>query len=118
MKMSAPEEPRVQYALDDSMGACFLPAPEPPDEIERLNALRNLQLLDKPGEERFDNIVGLAARIFDVPIAYIALIDEARQWFKSSVGMPVTETPRNISFCGYTIFQEKPLVLPYTLPDP
>lgn len=36
--------------------------------------------------------------LFDVPIALVSLVDENRQWFKSCVGLPVLETPRNISF--------------------
>jgi len=113
-----PEELESQPELADGAEMCFIPAPEPPDEIARLSALRNLQLLDKPGEERFDNIVGLASRIFDTPIAYIALVDEARQWFKASVGMPFKQTPRRVSFCGYTILQDLSLVIPDTLADP
>lgn len=118
VKMSLQREPHGLAELRESIGACFLPAPDPPDEIARLNALKNLRLLDTPGEERFDDIVGLAARLFDVPIAYIALVAEARQWFKSAIGMPVTETPRKVSFCGYTILQEKPLIIRDTLADP
>ena len=46
-----------------------------------------LGLLDTPGEERFDSVVRLAARLFQVPITYVALLDKDRQWFKSQCGM-------------------------------
>ena len=77
-------------------GACYLVAPEPADEIDRVAALRRLDLLDSPAEERFDDLVGLAARMFRTPICYVALVDTGRQWFKSKVGLDVSETPRQI----------------------
>ena len=63
----------------------------PKDENERLADLRALHLLDTPPEERFDRIVQLAASIFGVSIAYIALIDEKRQWFKAKCGLATDE---------------------------
>ena len=75
----------------------------PIDEAARLKALRSLNILDTPSEERFDRLTRIAKRIFDVPIALVSLVDEDRQWFKSSVGLNVNETPRDISFCGHAI---------------
>jgi len=83
----------------------YLPAPIPGNEEERLEVLRSLQVLDTPPEERFDNIVKLAARVFDVPIAYISLVDFDRQFFKAKTGMNDTGSPRSISFCGHAILQ-------------
>ena len=85
---------------------------KPADEAARLEELRSLRLLDTPPEERFDRITRLASRLFDLPIAYIALIDADRQWFKSSCGLSATSTDRSISFCGHTILQDEPLVIP------
>jgi|688.fasta_scaffold316612_2 sigma-B regulation protein RsbU (phosphoserine phosphatase) len=87
------------------------------DEAERLADLRALELLDTPPEERFDRIVQLAASVFDVPIAYIALIDSDRQWFKAKCGLTADETGRDVSFCGHTILQREPLVVPDTHGD-
>ena len=50
----------------------------PPDEPERLQALRALRILDTPPEERFDRITSLAARVLHVPKAYISMIDAER----------------------------------------
>ena len=74
----------------------------PEDEAGRIAALRRLALLDTPPEERFDRITRLAARFFQVPIALVSLVDSERQWFKSRFGIDVSETPREISFCGQT----------------
>ena len=69
----------------------------PENEEERLASLHALELLDSPKEERFDRIVSLTKAVMGMPIAYIALIDSDRQWFKSKAGMcdVVTQTPRD-----------------------
>lgn len=74
-------------------------APATPDNEEnRLKALHSLNVLDTPPEERFDRLTRLAKRMFDVPIALVSLVDDDRQWFKSCIGLSVSETPRDISF--------------------
>ena len=80
--------------------------PTPDGEAARLAALLDLSLLDTRAEERFDRLTRLASRILDVPIALVSLIDGDRQWFKSRVGLEVTETPREISFCGHAILAD------------
>ncbi|HBP16747.1 MAG TPA: diguanylate cyclase [Planctomycetes bacterium] len=88
-------------------------APIPPtDELKRLARLRSLQILDTPPEERFDRATRLAARVFDVPIAVISLVDADRQWFKSKVGVEAEGTPRAISFCGHAILERGPFLVP------
>src|SRR5438552_996113 len=56
-------------------------------EDARLTALRALELLDTPPEAEFDAIVAGARHLFDCKIAYVALIDANRQWFKASCGL-------------------------------
>jgi diguanylate cyclase (GGDEF)-like protein len=85
--------------------------PTPIDEATRLAALRSLDILDTPPEERFDRLTRLARRLFGVPIAVVSLVDTNRQWFKSSVGMPCTETPREVSFCGHAILTDDILLV-------
>lgn len=89
----------------------------PLDEAERQQAVDDLRLLATPQEERFDRIVNFAQLLFSVPIAYIALIDKNRQWFKSKVGITSTETTRDISFCGHAILQDAAMVVPDALQD-
>jgi PAS domain S-box-containing protein len=90
----------------------------PEDERGRLQALRALEVLDTPAEERFDRITRMAARVLDVPMALVSLVDTDRQWFKSSVGLDVPETPRDVSFCAHAILEEGALVVPDTHADP
>ncbi len=90
----------------------FVQPGTPNDEEARLTALRSLRLLDTKAEERFDRVVRLTKKTFDVPIAYVALVDSDRQWFKSRIGMEPEQTPRNTSFCGHAILQDSPFIVP------
>ena len=87
------------------------PPPRPADEGHRLLALHALGILDSPPDERFDTLTRLATRLFGVPIAAVSLIDEHRPWFKSCAGLPVRETPREVSFCGHAILGSEVLVV-------
>jgi hypothetical protein len=95
----------------------YVAASEPVDDLERVKALHDLNILDTMTEARFDDLVRLAQKLFKSPICYRALIDEQRQWFKSRVGLDISETPRNISLCGHTILQSAPLIIPDTHAD-
>jgi signal transduction histidine kinase len=83
----------------------------PANETERLRALQECHILDTHPEPVFDNIASLAASICQTPIALISLVDRQRQWFKAKVGLGVEETPRDLAFCAYTIFQPNILVV-------
>jgi len=87
-------------------------APLPENEAQRLEAVRSLNLLDTPPEERFDRITRLAARILSVPIAYISIVDGHRQFYKSTHGLDLLETSRDDSFCSHSILDHKQLVVP------
>jgi two-component system, NtrC family, sensor kinase len=82
------------------------------NEKKRLKILWQYEVLDTVPEEVFDDLTELAARICEAPIALISLVDEKRQWFKSKFGTDVTETSRDISFCGYAITQPGLFIVP------
>jgi PAS domain S-box-containing protein len=92
-------------------------SPIPSNESERLLALRELNILDTAAEKDFDDITLLASQICDTPISYISLLDKDRQWFKSSKGLSITETNRDISFCSHTIHQSGIMIVPDVLKD-
>jgi GAF domain-containing protein len=97
----------------------MIKAPLPHNEAKRLSALRELLILDTPPEERFDRISAFAAKEFDVPIALVSLVDQDRQWFKSSFGLDdMQESPRDTSFCGHAVAMSRTLVVSDALADP
>ncbi|MXO07049.1 GAF domain-containing hybrid sensor histidine kinase/response regulator [Flavobacterium sp. HBTb2-11-1] len=81
--------------------------PIPENELQRLAALKRYNILDTLPDDAFDDATKLVAYICGVPIAHISFIDENRQWFKSEIGIGVSEVPREISFCQYTILDSK-----------
>jgi GAF domain-containing protein len=93
------------------------PAPILPNESERLAALRRYGILDIPAEADFDDFTRLVSQICGTPIATITLVDAARQWFKSNIGLETNETPREISFCGHAIAGNEILEVPNALED-
>ncbi|PSN20381.1 hypothetical protein C7271_02555, partial [filamentous cyanobacterium CCP5] len=86
--------------------------PLPTNENQRLAALHEYGVLDTDAEPAFDGLTDLAAYICQTPIALISLIDSQRQWFKAKVGLDLSETPRDQSFCTYTVCQPGTLIVP------
>ena len=73
------------------------------NEAARLNALRDLKLLDTPPSESFDRLTRMASRLLGAPVSTISLTDGDRQWFKSKVGVDLAEIPREQAPCAYAI---------------
>lgn len=89
----------------------------PANEEGRIAALQKYAILDSEPEQGFDDLTLLASYICRTPIALISLIDESRQWFKSRVGVTVSETPRDIAFCSTAILSSEVMIVPDTLKD-
>ena len=81
-------------------------------EQTRRQALAELHILDTPREERYDRLVRLAQKMFDVPMAMVSLIDDDRQWNKAQVGLSgLSDVPRSESMCAHTVRGDAPLVV-------
>lgn len=112
------QSPAVQSSRETR--ACASPARvavDPTREEDRLRVLYDYHVLDTEAEDAFDRITRLAARVLETPTAIISLVDRDRQWFKSSVGIALKETPRHFSFCTHTIRGHGPLLVSDALLD-
>ncbi len=92
--------------------------PYPENEDERLAHLHSLGLLDTEREASFDRLTALAQELFQVPVVIISLVDHDRQWFKSTQGVDICQTSREISFCSHAIYQADALIIENALDDP
>jgi GAF domain-containing protein len=79
--------------------------------VARARATRATGLFDTPAHAHYDRIVRVAALLTMMPIALVSLLDEERQWFKSRIGLSITETPRSWAFCNYTIQDTKIMIV-------
>ncbi|MDO8877273.1 MAG: histidine kinase dimerization/phosphoacceptor domain -containing protein [Pseudolabrys sp.] len=83
----------------------------PPNEAARMEAVRRYDVLDTPPDGAFDRVTALSARIFNVPIAIISIVDHDRIWFKSHHGLPVEQIDREPGLCASAILQHDPYIL-------
>ena len=104
-------------SLRNSGGRVLAPV-LPPDEAGRLAALRRYAILDTPPDEAFDRVARLAASLFKAPIALVSFLDEDRAWFKSHIGVGISEIPRDITLCARTVLSDEITLVPNALEDP
>lgn len=89
------------------------------NEKERLDSLRKHEILDTPPERAYDDITWLTAKACGAPIATISFFDKNRVWFKSKIGMDLTEIDRVDSLCEYALMdREDFVVVPDAILDP
>ncbi|MEP7230786.1 MAG: GAF domain-containing sensor histidine kinase [Ginsengibacter sp.] len=81
--------------------------PQPANEVARLEALKEYNILDTLSEQDYEDITLLAATICKTPVSLITFIDEDRQWFKSHHGTSETETKREYAFCAHALNSPK-----------
>jgi signal transduction histidine kinase len=85
--------------------------PVPFNEASRLKTLEKYGILDTKPEPAFDQLTDLVGETFGAPTVLISILDGERQWFKSTVGLDVDETPRDVAFCAHAILEDGPLVV-------
>lgn len=106
-----PKKPSVSLSF-------FSPAPRPANERERQRAVDASGVLRAPPDPALHHLVIKTARLFDVPMAGLSIIDRDRMWFAARLGIDAPETSRAISFCAHAILHpDAPLVIADTLAD-
>lgn len=100
-----------------------VPAPEiseimPENEGLRLAAVGRYEILDTPRDGAFDRISDLAARIFEVPIATITIVDHDRIWFKSKYGIDADQIGRDPGLCASAVLGDQTWVVNDAVNDP
>ncbi|MGA5143439.1 PP2C family protein-serine/threonine phosphatase [Streptomyces griseoincarnatus] len=93
--------------------------PDPDVEAARIAAVRRYDILDTPPDGAFDRVAAMAARLFDVPVVTVTIVDTDRIWFKAAHGLEgVAEIGRDPGLCGSAILRDDTVVIPDTLKDP
>lgn len=88
----------------------------------RLVAVAQCGMLDSAREESFDALTQLAARLLKVPISFVSIIDQQRDFYKSQFGLPVElAAQRQLAgrtFCQFTLVGDEMLVIDDTHAHP
>lgn len=87
-------------------------------EARRIEAVNRYSILDTPPDGAFDRVTALAARLFDVPIAIVSIVDTDRIWFKSHHGLDVGQIDRDPGLCASAILHDGPWVVEDARTDP
>lgn len=86
-------------------------------ETQRLETLVQYGIAGTPPEPNFDRITLVGAKIFGTSFCTINLVEAERLWIKSHYGIDVSELPRSMSFCDYTIRSDAVMVVPDATSD-
>lgn len=81
------------------------------DEGARLDALRDVGLLDAEPDPALERLTRLAGQLLGVPISLLSLVDAERQYFAASTGMSARETPLSHSCCRHVVERRSRLVI-------
>ncbi|MBT2557416.1 GAF domain-containing protein [Hymenobacter sp. ISL-91] len=92
--------------------------PEATVEAARLQALRRYNILDTPQDGSLNRLAELAARVFNMPIAIISLVDEDRIWFKSRHGVDAEQIDRGGGLCDSAILSDEVYIVENARNDP
>ncbi|RHY48870.1 hypothetical protein DYB38_010744 [Aphanomyces astaci] len=107
--------------LDFEEAAYAMTCPAAPclfNEVERLGALKSLQILYSPPEETYNVVCELAATTLGCPMAVVSFMDLERQWFKAKVGLSKNYFSRRVAFCAHALSTPEPTVVLDTRVDP
>lgn len=91
----------------------------PDNDAARITALRRYEILDTPPENAFNNIVNVACRAFNIPIALVSFVDKDRVFFKANKGMAgINNVDREKSICSLAVLNDEVTVFENALKEP
>ena len=89
-----------------------------PREAARLAALKRYDVLDTPPDGSMNRLTALAAKMFNMPIAIISMVDVDRIWFKSHHGLDAEQIGRDPGLCDSAILSEEVYLVEDARQDP
>ncbi len=87
-------------------------------EKARIKALHKLEILDTQPDGSYNKLAELAAKIFNVPIAIISLVDIDRIWFKSHYGLEIDQITKEPGLCASAILSDDVYLIEDAKNDP
>ena len=91
----------------------------PENDTDRLESLKRYKILGTTPEKQFDQLAMMIAKVFNVPIALIAFVDENEVFFKANIGMGnVRNVDRGVSICSLAILQSEPTIFTNPIDEP
>lgn len=87
-------------------------------ERARLAEVRTYNFLRAERDATFDEIIGVAARIFNAPTSLVSIVEEDVQWFAARKGFDPCQTSRDVSFCAHALESTNVLVVLDAKSDP
>lgn len=79
----------------------------PANEPQRLEAIKQYQVLFQPDQPLYNEFVDILAKLFAVPIALVSLVGAEEVVFAGNSGMPgVEQVPRANSLCSVAVLYE------------
>lgn len=91
------------------------------NDYERLEKLKDYQILDTHSEDTFDKVALMASQVFNAAGALITFVDKDRVFVKSNLSpIAVNEVPREQSLCAHAILDDTVTVIKDTalFPNP
>lgn len=87
-------------------------------EKARIDALYKLEILDTQPDGSYNKLAALGAKIFNVPIAIISLVDTDRIWFKSHYGLEINQISKDPGLCASAILGDDVYLIEDAKNDP
>lgn len=88
-----------------------VPARPPCSEEERAVVLAAYGLDSLQEDPELASLTQFAARMCEVPIALVSMVESERQRFLAGTGLDARETPRDQSFCAHAMLGAQPMVV-------